>query len=132
MLDSDPARLFAEAVRVIDGFGLAYLHVVEGATGGPRGDFDFAPLRRGFRGLYMANNGYDLKMALAARAAGTADLIAFGRPYIANPDLVDRLRRGAPLATPNRETLYGGDGRGYTDYPTLAEAATAASAAAAA
>lgn len=120
--DSDPQATFGFAVRQLDRFGLGYLHVVEGATQGPRdiAPFDFAALRRDFRGLYMANNGYDLALARATLAASHADLIAFGRAFIANPDLVERLRRGATLNELNRATLYGGGAEGYTDYPTLA------------
>lgn len=124
--DGDPEPLFARAVERIDRFGLAYLHVVEGATQGPReveGGFDLQRLRRLFSGPYMANNGYDRALASETLRAGRADLIAFGRPFIANPDLVERLRTGAALAQPDRATLYGGDARGYTDYPNLGTAA---------
>ncbi|WP_420137368.1 alkene reductase, partial [Sphingomonas sp.] len=89
--DSDPAPLFLHAVEGLNRFGLAYLHMIEGATGGPRDivpGFDFGVLRRAFKGPYMANNGYDLASGEAALAAGHADAIAFGRPFIANPDLV--------------------------------------------
>ncbi len=126
--DSNPQQLFGHVVQALDRFGLAYLHVVEGATGGPRDSipgFDFQALRQGFRGAYMANNGYDLGMAQEALGAGRADLIAFGRPFIANPDLVQRLRHGAPLAKLDQATLYGGDAHGYTDYPPMAQAAAA-------
>ena len=120
--DSHPEPVFMEAVRVIDRAGLGYIHVVEGATQGPReveGGFDLQHMRRAFGGLYMANNGYDLDLAKHALAEGAADLIAFGRPFIANPDLVERLRTGSPLAQGDRATWYGGDARGYTDYPAL-------------
>jgi N-ethylmaleimide reductase len=70
-------------------------------------------LRRSFKGLYIANNGYDLELALEARRCNLADLIAFGRLYIANPDLVERLRIGAQLNVPDRATFFGG-GRGDT------------------
>ncbi len=121
--DSNPFPLFSHAIEGLNRHNLAYLHMVEGATGGPRDivpDFDFQALRRAFHGPYIANNGYDFAMADAALREGRADLIAFGRPYIANPDLVERLKSGAPLAELNRETLYGGDEHGYTDYPALA------------
>ncbi|MBB5695176.1 alkene reductase [Muricoccus pecuniae] len=121
--DSDPAPLFRHAVEGLNRYGLAYLHMIEGATGGPRDivpDFDFTELRRLFRGPYMANNGYDFAMADAAIREGRADLVAFGRPYIANPDLVERMKAGAPLNEPDRTTFYGGDEHGYTDYPALA------------
>jgi N-ethylmaleimide reductase len=121
--DSNPQALFTYVVEQLNAFHLVYLHAIEGDTGGARevaGGFDLQILRRLFNGLYMANNGYDLDMALAARANGTADLIAFGRPYIANPDLVQRLRTRAPLNTPDPATMYGGGAGGYIDYPTLA------------
>ena len=123
--DSAPQPLFDHAVAALNRFGLAYLHVVEGATGGPRDAiaFDFQALRRAFDGAYMANNGYDLALAQATLHAGHADLIAFGRPFIANPDLVARLRTGATLAELDRDTLYGGDAHGYTDYPAMTLAA---------
>ena len=127
--DSDPKPVFMEAVRVIDRAGLVYMHLVEGATQGPRevpGGFDLQLLRRAFTGQYVANNGYDLDLAIRARANGAADLIAFGRPFIANPDLVARLKAGAPLAEPDRSTFYGGDERGYTDYPRLQPVAAGA------
>lgn len=125
LTDSDPQPLFETLVRELGTLGLGYIHVVEGATGGPRdvAPFDYAALRKAFPGLYIANNGYTGDMARAAVESGAADLVAFGRPYIANPDLVERLRVGAPLNEPNRETFYGGGAEGYTDYPALQRAA---------
>ncbi|MGD0719717.1 MAG: alkene reductase [Roseiarcus sp.] len=122
--DSNPAVLFGHVVTELDRRGLAYIHIVEGATGGPRDSlpFDYGALRRSFRGAYIANNGYDREMAIDAVASGAADLIAFGRPYIANPDLVERLRADAPLNAVVTATLYGGDEKGYTDYPAMAAA----------
>ncbi len=120
--DSNPEALFSHVVDGLNQFGLVYLHVIEGDTGGarePAGSFDPQILRRRFQGQYMANNGYDLTLALQARATGKADLIAFGRPFIANPDLVRRLKTGAPLATPDPATMYGGGAGGYIDYPAL-------------
>jgi N-ethylmaleimide reductase len=120
--DSDPQALFEHVVTALDKLGLGYIHVVEGETGGARNNlpFDYAALRRCFRGIWMANNGYDRAMAIAAIASGRADLVSFGRPFIANPDLVRRLRENAPLnALMDRATLYGGGAHGYTDYPTL-------------
>jgi len=121
MRDSDPQTLFGVAAEALNAFGLAYLHVVEDAPGQETG-FDFVRLRRTFRGAYIANNGYDLDRALTARRENRADLIAFGQPFIANPDLAARLQQGAPLAMPDRATFYGGDARGYTDYPALSAA----------
>ena len=122
--DSDPQPLFDHAVAALARFDLAFLHVVEGATGGSReSGFDFQALRRAFKGAYVANNGYDGPMAEEAIASGRADFVAFGRPFIANPDLVERLRTKALLAELDRDTLYGGDAKGYTDYPALTRAA---------
>jgi N-ethylmaleimide reductase len=120
--DSDPQALFNHIVERLDALNLVYIHVVEGATGGPRDNipFDYQALRQRFRGAYIANNGYTLELANDALAAGRADLICFGRPFVANPDLVERLKRGAALNEVDRATLYGGDSKGYTDYPALA------------
>lgn len=117
---SDPQPLFEHIVSELDAMAPAYLHVIEGATGGPRdfAPFDYGSLRRRFRNTYIANNGYDRPLAEAALTDGAADLIAFGRDYIANPDLVERLKTGAPLATFNQSTLYGGGREGYADYPS--------------
>jgi len=119
--DSDPQPLFERAVERLDPLGLAFLHVIEGATGGPRDNiaFDYAALRAKFRGPWLVNNGYDKALAERVLGSGAADAVAFGRPFIANPDLVERLRRDAPLNPLNADTLYGGGAKGYTDYPTL-------------
>lgn len=120
---SDPQQQFDYIVDHLSKLGLVYLHVVEGATGGARdvAPFDFAGLRRRFSGTYIASNGYDLDLATAHLEAGEADLIAFGRPFIANPDLVARLQSGAALNAINPATIYGGGAEGYTNYPTLSE-----------
>ena len=102
--------------------GLAYLHVVEGETGGARDSiaFDYAALRDRYNGVWMANNGYDRTMAMEAVASGRADLVSFGRWFMANPDLVQRLKLNAPLnPLMGQETFYGGGAHGYTDYPSL-------------
>ncbi len=119
---SDPQAQFNYLVEQLDALGIVYLHVVEGATGGPRdiAPFDFDALRQRFARTYLANNGYDLALANQRLSAGKADLFAFGRAFISNPDLVERLRTGAPLAALNPATLYGGGAEGYIDYPTLA------------
>ncbi len=128
MADSDPLATFGYAVDRANDFGLAYLHLVEGQIRQSRDSHDAAAtaaLRRRFDGVYMANNGYDRELAARAIETGTADLVAFGRLFIANPDLVARLARQAPLNQPDVDTFYGGDAKGYTDYPTLAETKTA-------
>lgn len=121
---SDPQPQYDYIAEQLSALGIVYLHVVEGATGGPRdvAPFDYDALRSRFKQTYLANNGYDLALASARLAEGKADLFAFGRPFISNPDLVERLKSGAPLAALNPATLYGGGADGYTDYPTLAEA----------
>ncbi|MEY9576094.1 2,4-dienoyl-CoA reductase-like NADH-dependent reductase (Old Yellow Enzyme family) [Bradyrhizobium diazoefficiens] len=125
--DSNPQALFDHIVDGLSALKLVYLHVVEGATGGPRdfAPFDYASLRKRFSGAYVANNGYDFDLATKVLDANAADLIAFGKPFISNPDLVERLKRGAALNDWDKNTFYGGSAKGYTDYPTL-EAAEAA------
>jgi N-ethylmaleimide reductase len=118
--DSDPQRLFNYVAQQLSGKGLAYLHIIEGDTGGvPVPPFDYAKLKRLFGGIVIANNGFDKARASEAIAQGRADLAAFGKPFISNPDLVIRLLLDAPLAPANRETFYGGAEQGYTDYPIL-------------
>ena len=128
VVDDNPQALFAYVMRELAPLKLAYLHIIEGATGGPRAiadrPFDYDAMRRVYRdaggkGAWMVNNGYDKALAEQSLAHG-ADLVAFGRPYIANPDLVERLRQNAPLNTPDQKTFYGGGAKGYTDYPALA------------
>ncbi len=128
IVDENPQPLFDYVVRELGKLGLAYVHIIEGATGGPRElpdrPFDYAELRNAYRaaggkGAWMVNNGYDRALAEAALANGV-DIVAFGRPFISNPDLVERLKQNAPLNELNRDTLYGGGAKGYTDYPTLA------------
>lgn len=124
--DSQVQALFNHAVEQLAPLKLAYVHVVEGQTGGARdvAPFDYAALRERYKaghpgGAWMVNNGYSREMALRSVASGEADLVAFGRPFIANPDLGRRLREDLPLAALNPATLYGGGAEGYTDYPAL-------------
>ena len=126
--DSDPQRLFNYVAAQLNTFGLAYLHVVEGDTGGDRNNiaFDYEALHDRFDGVWMVNNGYDRAMAIDAISSGRADLVSFGRAFISNPDLVERLRANAPLSPlMDPSTLYGGGAHGYTDYPALAGKALA-------
>ncbi len=124
-IDSDPQALYNYVVEQIAPLGLAYLHVIEGETGGvrvPEGaavKFDYAALRSRFPGVFVVNNGFDGAEGQATVEAGKADAIAFGRPFIANPDLVRRVREAKPLNPLNPDTLYGGGADGYTDYPAL-------------
>lgn len=119
--DSSPTAVYFPLMRELDIFNLAYIHVIEGATQGARDfhGFDFKAWRKEFHGPWMVNNNYTREMAIEAISSGYADLVAFGRPYVANPDLVERFKNNAPLNEIDRATLYGGDAHGYTDYPTL-------------
>ncbi len=120
--DDASQETFEYVVKGLNRFGLAYLHMIEGATGGSRdlaAGEDLKALRKLFDGPYMANNGYDRDMALQATANDDAEMVAIGRPYIANPDLVERYRQDAPLNAGNGDTYYGGGREGFTDYPTL-------------
>ena len=118
--DADPQATFGYVVDRLSPLGLAYLHVLEGdMTGQSAPGFDYAALRHAFAGPYMANCGYDRARAMAAVAAGQADLVAFGRAFIANPDLPARLAADAPLNEADAKTFYAGEEKGYIDYPVL-------------
>ncbi|MFO1107258.1 MAG: alkene reductase [Amaricoccus sp.] len=122
MADSNPQALFGTLLGQLDRRRLAYVHLIEGTGEGERDSyqaFDFAGAKRLFGGAVILNNGYTAESARAALAAGRADLVSFGRPFIANPDLPARFRAGAPLNTIDNATVYGGGARGYTDYPAL-------------
>ncbi|MDF1485641.1 alkene reductase [Ramlibacter sp. H39-3-26] len=129
IVDAAPQPLFEHVVRELAPLGLAYLHIIEGATGGPREiadrPFDYAALKAAYRaaggkGAWMVNNGYTRELAFQAVASGHADIVAFGKAFISNPDLVARLREDAPLNPWDQGTFYGGGAKGYTDYPVLA------------
>ena len=123
MRDSDPISTFGYAAEALSAFGLAYLHNLEAllghpfATPGPR----VGPaMRKAFQGPFVVNGGYDATLGAEAIDAGEADLVAFGVPFLANPDLVERDRTGAALNAPDPKTFYTPGPKGYTDYPTLA------------
>jgi N-ethylmaleimide reductase len=120
-LDSDPQGTYGYYVERLGKLGLAYLHCIEGQTRGENaaGAFDFKALHAAYGGRYIANNSYTRQLAMEAISSGHADMVAFGRPFIGNPDLVERLRQDAPLNEPNHATFYGGGAQGYTDYQTL-------------
>jgi N-ethylmaleimide reductase len=126
MWDADPVGTFSHAARALDGLGLAFLHVVEGAvradatSGGTASATDL--LRCVYSGTLVSTGGYTPESGEAAVASGRADLIGFGRLFIANPDLPERIRRGSELNAPDRATFYSGGVRGYTDYPLLEHA----------
>ena len=124
--DSNAQALFNHVAEQLAPMKLAFIHVIEGATGGARdvAPFDYAALRSRFKqgnetGAWIVNNGYTRAMAIDAVAQGRADMVAFGKPFISNPDLVERLRGNAPFAALNQATLYGGGAAGYTDYPAM-------------
>jgi N-ethylmaleimide reductase len=117
--DSDPAATFTHAARVLNDFGLAYLHLVEPVANGPLAITP--PVREAFHGTIIGNGGYDQETANRTIASGLVDLVSFGSLFLANPDLPERFRVGAPLNHPDPSTFYGGDERGYTDYPMLEE-----------
>ncbi|MDI1308391.1 MAG: alkene reductase [Methylotenera sp.] len=121
MQDSNPQALFNYVADALNQFNLAYLHVLEGGIhgGGIADPFDFAALRQLFKGAYIANLGYDKVRGNAAIAGGHADAIAYGVPFIANPDLVQRYKTNAVLNEADSNTFYGGSEKGYTDYPFL-------------
>ncbi|HSH72394.1 MAG TPA: alkene reductase [Methylophilaceae bacterium] len=119
MFDSNPQELFNYVADALNAFNLAYVHVIEGNVGGEHQPFDFVELRKHIKSACMANLGYDKARGNAAIASGHADVIAFGVPFIANPDLVERYKKDAPLNTADSNTFYGGSEKGYIDYPTL-------------
>ena len=121
LADSNPQAVFAYLVEELNKRGIAFIHLIEGSTGGPRDvpGFDYAWARQAFKGTYIANNGYDRQMAIDAIDSGKADAVAFGRLFISNPDLVERLKLNAVLNEPNPNTFYTPGPVGYTDYPTL-------------
>ncbi len=120
-LDSNPMQTYGLYVDELAKLGLVYLHMVEGTTQVSRGEpdepVDYVELRRRFRRTYMGNNLYSTALAEEQLAAGKVNLVSFGRAYLANPDLVERLRSGAPVADAPKEYWYGGDARGYSDWP---------------
>ncbi len=121
--DSNPEETFSHAVRELNRFNLAYLHITEMGAENPGAAgpaFDLFKLRKIWKGVYMTNSGYDLARANAVLGRGDADMVAFGVPFIANPDLPARLETGAALNTADQATFYGGNDKGYTDYPFMA------------
>ena len=122
--DDNPQDTFEYVVGQLNPLGLAFLDVLQGTGGAPREQwlpFDYDRLRALYAGNLIRNNGYDFSTAQAAVSTGAADAIPFGRLLLANPDLVERFRRGAPLNAPDYEKLYSGEEKGYTDYPFLAD-----------
>ncbi|NIP74040.1 MAG: alkene reductase [Gammaproteobacteria bacterium] len=117
MSDSDPQAHFGYVIEQLSPRGLAYVHVLEGDMMAKSSALDYGALRVKLAGPYIANSGYDLERAQTAVRSGAADLVAFGIPFVANPDLVRRYREGLTLAEADPNTFYGGGEAGYTDYP---------------
>jgi N-ethylmaleimide reductase len=118
MSDSNPLRTFSYLTEELNKLGIAYLHVVDPVADGAK---RLSPLlRRKFDRSFIVNGGFDLDSANAAIRDGTADLVAFGTPFLANPDLPKRFRIKAPLNAPDQATFYAGEDKGFTDYPALA------------
>lgn len=122
IVDSNPQAVFGHLIESLNQRGIAFIHFIEGATGGPRDvpGFDYQWARKAFKGTYIANNGYDRQMAIDAVEDDSADAVAFGRLFISNPDLVQRLKANAPLAEADPNTFYAPGPQGYTDYPEMA------------
>ena len=114
--DSAPQATFEAVTTQLNAYGLAYLHVVEDRAS----DFDFQRLRELFNGAYMANGGYERDTAIAAVEQERADFIAFGKLFISNPDLPERLRLDAGFNEPHPQSFYAGGAEGYVDYPAMA------------
>jgi N-ethylmaleimide reductase len=120
MVDSDPESLVGWLARRLNELPLAYWHVMRADLLGQRLGDVLTPARRGFHGVLVANMGYTAAEATAAIEAGAVDAVAFGTTFLANPDLPERFRLGAPLQAPNPATFYSAGPEGYTDYPRLA------------
>ncbi len=129
MHDGNPKETFSLAVERLNNYGIGYLHVVEAVQDGrqnhERDWLLLRHLRQLWAGFYIANGGYDGSRGKEAIRSGHADAVAYGRAFLANPDLPRRLALGATLNEPDQQTFYGGDARGYTDYPSLSREATA-------
>jgi N-ethylmaleimide reductase len=127
MQDSDPVKLFTYVLNQLSNRGVAYVHLIEPRAtnaGGMDGNIQGAPdtakiFRSAFKGVLISAGGYSREDSMQAVESGTSDAIAFGRYYISNPDLVERLKANAPFNKYDRSTFYGGAEKGYTDYPTL-------------
>jgi len=123
MSDSNPVETFTYLAEQLNSRQVGYLHVAEAIAGpmaAPAGTVRVTPiLRDKFSGTMIVNGGYDARSGHAAIARGEADLVAFGVPFLANPDLPARYRENAPLNLPDQATFYAGEAKGYIDYPAL-------------
>jgi N-ethylmaleimide reductase len=123
MHDENPSETFTAAVKRLNNYRIGYLHAVESTQDGRQnneGDWALLRhLRELWTGFYIVNGGYDAARGKEAVLMGYADAVAYGRAFLANPDLPRRLQLGAALNEPDQQTFYGGDARGYIDYPSL-------------
>ncbi len=119
MSDSNPVETFTYLARGLSQLGLGYLHVTEAVAGKPGTQRITPLLRESFDGALIVNGGYDARIGNDAIARGEADLVAYGMPYLANPDLLERFKTGSPLNKPDVATFYSGEEKGYVDYPAL-------------
>jgi N-ethylmaleimide reductase len=126
MGDADPEETYACVVDVLNRYRPGYLHMVEDTIGeaSPVKAHFFRRLRSAWKGIYVANGGYDAERGERAVSDGSADAVAFGRLFLANPDLPARLSGRGPLNAPDQGSFYGGDEHGYIDYPVWAKSAT--------
>ncbi|QCF27126.1 alkene reductase [Hydrocarboniclastica marina] len=126
MYDENPVETFGELARRLNDLGIAYIEVIEDSFQGNhangRPEEVIEAIRAGFKGPYIANGAYSADEARQRISDGRCDLVTFGRPFIANPDLPERFRTAAPLNKWDDSTFYGGDEHGYTDYPALSAA----------
>ena len=119
MADSDPVGLITWLAQQLNGLPLAYLHLMRGDLLGQQHGDVLTPARQHFQGVLVANMAYTAEEANAAIATGALDAVAFGTSFLANPDLPERFRRGAPLNAPDPASFYSPGPAGYTDYPSL-------------
>ena len=117
--DADPVETYTYAANLLNAYDLAYLHAVEAEVGDMRAS---SLLRDTFSGTLIVTGGLDLAKGEQLLEQGTADLVGYGKLYLANPDLPERFATGAALNDWDQATFYGGDEKGYTDYPTLEKA----------
>jgi N-ethylmaleimide reductase len=123
MSDTNPIETFSYLTEQLSRLGVGYLHIGEAIAGpmaAPAGTVRITPiLREKFSGALIVNGGYDAQSGNAVIARGEADLVAFGVPFLANPDLPTRYSKNASLNAPDQATFYAGEEKGYIDYPTL-------------
>jgi N-ethylmaleimide reductase len=123
MSDSDPRKTFSRCAEELNRIGIGYIHLIEpvgGKLGLPEPDTQIVPLIRAkFNGTLILNGGYDAASGNAATDRGLADLVSYGVLFLANPDLPERFRTGSALNNADISTLYSGEEKGYTDYPSL-------------